>query len=95
MLSVFSFFILPYQNDSLILYFSVNVSFLIVTMNGVSLRQRHYVEVMNGTDKQLSDKKLKALLGVKRDSPAMIAAGEGLSIKVFKSGQLSWVFIYR
>ncbi|WP_416777746.1 tyrosine-type recombinase/integrase [Xenorhabdus budapestensis] len=49
---------------------------------------------MAGTNK-LSDKKLKALLGVKRDSPAMIADGEGLSIKAFKSGRLSWVFVYR
>ncbi|WP_323853801.1 hypothetical protein [Xenorhabdus koppenhoeferi] len=34
---------------------------------------------MAGTNK-LSDKKLKALLGVKKDSPAMIADGERLSI---------------
>ncbi|HFW5176693.1 TPA: tyrosine-type recombinase/integrase [Salmonella enterica subsp. enterica serovar Potsdam] len=49
---------------------------------------------MAGTNK-LSDKKLKALLGSEREAPIMIADGEGLSIKVSKQGNVSWVFAYR
>ena len=49
---------------------------------------------MAGTNK-LSDKKLKALLGSEREAPIMIADGEGLSVKVSKQGNVSWVFSYR
>lgn len=49
---------------------------------------------MAGTNK-LSDKKLRSLLGVKRDSVITIADGEGLSIKVSMMGCISWVFSYR
>lgn len=49
---------------------------------------------MAGTNK-LSDKKLKALQNTERDSPAMFADGEGLSVKASKQGQLSWIFSYR
>ncbi len=49
---------------------------------------------MAGTNK-LSDKKLKALLGSEREAPIIIADGEGLSVKVSKQGNVSWVFSYR
>ncbi len=49
---------------------------------------------MAGTNK-LSDKKLKALLGSEREAPIMIADGEGLSVKVSKQGNVSWIFSYR
>ena len=49
---------------------------------------------MAGTNK-LSDKKLKALLGSEREAPIMIADGEGLSVKVSKQSNVSWVFSYR
>lgn len=49
---------------------------------------------MAGTNK-LSDKKLKALLGVERDAPSMFADGDGLGVRVSKQGQVTWVFSYR
>lgn len=48
-----------------------------------------------GSTNKLSDKKLKALLGSEREAPSMIADGEGLSVKVSKQGNISWVFTYR
>ncbi|KGT88315.1 integrase [Erwinia typographi] len=49
---------------------------------------------MSGTNK-LSDKKLRSLAGAERETPAMFADGEGLSVRASKQGQLSWVFSYR
>lgn len=48
----------------------------------------------SGTNK-LSDKKLRAILSVPREKEALIADGDGLSIRVSKSGVISWVFTYR
>lgn len=50
---------------------------------------------MAGGTNKLSDKKLKALLGNKRDSETLISDGDGLSVRVSKSGAMSWVFAYR
>lgn len=49
---------------------------------------------MAGVNK-LSDKKLKALLGSERPAASMFADGDGLSVRVSKQGQVSWVFSYR
>ncbi|AGP47403.1 Prophage CP4-57 integrase [Serratia plymuthica] len=48
----------------------------------------------SGTNK-LSDKKLRAILSVPREKEIVIADGDGLSIRVSKSGVISWVFAYR
>lgn len=50
---------------------------------------------MAGSTNKLSDKKLKARLGIERDKEEMIADGEGLSARLFRSGSISWVFAYR
>ncbi|WP_426575749.1 tyrosine-type recombinase/integrase [Xenorhabdus stockiae] len=44
---------------------------------------------------KLSDKKLKALYGKKRESIEFFADGAGLSAKASKAGGISWVFTYR
>lgn len=44
---------------------------------------------------KLSDKKLKSYLGQAREREVTIADGKGLSIRVSKSGHISWVFAYR
>lgn len=49
---------------------------------------------MAGTNK-LSDKKLRALLGVARSKEEMLADGEGLSVRLLRSGAISWIFAYR
>ncbi|MDP8607191.1 site-specific integrase [Serratia marcescens] len=50
---------------------------------------------MAGGTNKLSDKKLRAILSVPREKEALIADGDGLSIRVSKSGVISWVFAYR
>ncbi|MBH1916891.1 MULTISPECIES: tyrosine-type recombinase/integrase [Serratia] len=49
---------------------------------------------MAGTNK-LSDRKIRALLDGSREKEILIADGDGLSIRVSKSGVISWVFAYR
>ena len=49
---------------------------------------------MAGTNK-LSDKKLRALLGAARSKEEMLADGEGLSVRLLRSGAISWIFAYR
>lgn len=49
---------------------------------------------MAGTNK-LSDKKLKSLLGTERSKEEMLADGEGLSVRLLRSGAISWIFTYR
>ena len=49
---------------------------------------------MAGTNK-LSDKKLKALLGVERSKEELMADGEGLSARLLRTGAISWMFAYR
>ncbi|MGV4935967.1 tyrosine-type recombinase/integrase [Serratia nematodiphila] len=49
---------------------------------------------MAGTNK-LSDRKLRALLDGSREKEILMADGDGLSIRVSKSGVISWVFAYR
>lgn len=44
---------------------------------------------------KLSDKKLKTFLGAEREKEITIADGKGLSIRVSKSGHVSWVYTYR
>ncbi|WP_414618504.1 tyrosine-type recombinase/integrase [Serratia liquefaciens] len=50
---------------------------------------------MAGGTNKLSDKKLRAILSEPREKEALIADGDGLSIRVSKSGVISWVFAYR
>ncbi|QHJ84036.1 MAG: hypothetical protein [Caudoviricetes sp.] len=44
---------------------------------------------------KLSDKKLKTFLGAPRDKELSLADGKGLSIRVSKTGHISWVYTYR
>ncbi|KAB8312300.1 site-specific integrase [Erwinia endophytica] len=46
-------------------------------------------------DNKLSDKQLKALLGKTSEKQKMIADGRGLSVRLSKSGGVSFVFSYR
>jgi len=48
-----------------------------------------------GEINKLSDKKLKTYLGQQRDKELTVADGKGLSIRVSRSGHISWVFAYR
>lgn len=48
----------------------------------------------SGTNK-LNDKKLRSLLNTPREKEIVIADGEGLSVRVSKSGVVSWVYAYR
>ncbi|WP_337049355.1 tyrosine-type recombinase/integrase [Serratia fonticola] len=48
----------------------------------------------SGTNK-LNDKKLRSLLNTAREKEIVIADGEGLSVRVSKSGVVSWVYAYR
>ncbi|WON76723.1 Arm DNA-binding domain-containing protein [Serratia sp. UGAL515B_01] len=48
----------------------------------------------SGTNK-LNDKKLRSLLNTPREKEIVIADGEGLSVRVSKSGAVSWVYAYR
>ncbi|HBS2458729.1 TPA: site-specific integrase [Klebsiella pneumoniae] len=50
---------------------------------------------MAGLTNKLSDKKLRALLGSERSKEEMMADGEGLSVRLFRSGSISWIFAYR
>lgn len=49
---------------------------------------------MSGTNK-LSDKKLRALSGSASESVRMFADGDGLSAKVSRQGNVSWMYSYR
>ncbi len=44
---------------------------------------------------KLSDKKLRALLGTVRAREELMADGGGLSVRLLRSGAISWMFIYR
>lgn len=50
---------------------------------------------MAGSTNKLSDKKLRALLGSERTKEEMMADGEGLSARLFRSGSISWIYAYR
>lgn len=50
---------------------------------------------MAGGTNKLSDKKLRALLNTPREKEAVIADGSGLTIRISKSGVISWVYTYR
>ncbi|MCU5775063.1 tyrosine-type recombinase/integrase [Erwiniaceae bacterium BAC15a-03b] len=50
---------------------------------------------MMGEINKLSDKKLKTYLGSPREKEITVADGKGLSIRVSKSGHVSWVYAYR
>ncbi|ECF1925808.1 DUF4102 domain-containing protein, partial [Salmonella enterica subsp. enterica serovar Newport] len=46
-------------------------------------------------ENKLSDKRIKALLGKPQDKQQVISDGKGLSIRVSKSGAVSFVMFYR
>lgn len=46
-------------------------------------------------ENKLSDKKLRSLLGKQRDSQIMLSDGKGMSIRVSKNGNLSFVYQFR
>ncbi|HHQ6628052.1 TPA: tyrosine-type recombinase/integrase [Serratia fonticola] len=50
---------------------------------------------MAGGTNKLSDKKLRSLLNTPREKEAVIADGSGLTIRISKSGVISWVYTYR
>lgn len=50
---------------------------------------------MAGGTNKLSDKKLRSILNVSRDGEALISDGDGLSVRVSKTGVISWVYAYR
>lgn len=50
---------------------------------------------MAGGTNKLSDKKLRSILNVARDGEALISDGDGLSVRVSKTGVISWVYAYR
>lgn len=50
---------------------------------------------MAGGTNKLSDKKLRSILNVSRDGEAQISDGDGLSVRVSKTGVISWVYAYR
>lgn len=50
---------------------------------------------MAGSTNKLSDKKLRSLLGSKRSKEELMADGDGLSIRLLRSGAISWMFAYR
>lgn len=50
---------------------------------------------MTSSTNKLNDKKLRTLLNTPREKEAVLADGEGLSIRVSKSGVVSWVYAYR
>lgn len=50
---------------------------------------------MAGSTNKLSDKKLKNLLNSGREKEENFADGDGLSVRVSRSGVVSWVFSYR
>lgn len=50
---------------------------------------------MASSTNKLSDKKLKSLLGSVRKKEEMMADGDGLSVRLLRSGSISWIFSYR
>lgn len=46
-------------------------------------------------ENKLSDKKLRSMLGKKRDSQIMLADGKGMSVRVTKNGAVSFVYQFR
>jgi hypothetical protein len=48
-----------------------------------------------GWHKQTQRQKLRALLGTARSKEEMLADGEGLSVRLLRSGAISWIFAYR
>jgi len=50
---------------------------------------------MAGSTNKLSDKKLRSLLGAERQKEEMMADGAGLSVRLLRSGAISWIFAYR
>lgn len=55
----------------------------------------HWAGAMAGGTNKLSDKKLRARLGLAREKEELLSDGEGLSARLLKSGAVSWMFAYR